>query len=229
MKTKLNVLSDSVKILRTLQQFGYKSAILAGGAIRDDFTGKPINDFDIFLWDPRHSREFDGLTDHQGRERIDITSTNFDMERTSDFVDLLQTLDVDQLFSDCGYGPLTGDGEKLDTPGIGAKLSGIWEAQHDFHTYQLIYTILPPIEHLEKFFDIGLCKAYCDGEKIRYTPDFMHDVKNKTFTIVGQEMTPEQFKYAIEHHIKKLQWKYPSHQIKVAPHNQKLFEDYKNS
>lgn len=227
MKTKYNVLSEPVKILRRLQQFGYKSAIIAGGAIRDDFTGKEISDYDIFLWDPRRSIEFKNLQNAtRNGPRIDLGSDNFEMERTSEFVDLLQSLDVNQIFADHGYGIVTGDGDELNTQGIGAKLTAIWEAEYNYNKYQLIYTQVNPIEHLEKFFDIGLCKAYCDGTKIRYTPDFMKDLKNHKFTIVAQDMTTDQFTYAVEHHAAKLEKKYPGFNVDVAPHNQTLFADY---
>ncbi len=223
MTTKYNVLSEPIRILRRLQTFGYRTAILAGGAIRDDFTHKPINDYDIFLWDPRHSREFSGM---------DLKSASFEMERTTEFVDILQTLELDQLFHDNGpYGPCTGDGDPLNSPGIGAKLTGVWEAELDYNKYQLIYTKINPIEHLNLYFDIGLCKAYCDSVKIRYTPDFMKDINNRTLTILAEEMTYDQFEYAYDYHIDKLRLKYPTFKVVVAPHNQHLFELYqlKNS
>ena len=49
--------SEPIKNLQKLQNMGFTSAIIAGGSIRDDYTGHPINDFDIFLWDPRSSNE----------------------------------------------------------------------------------------------------------------------------------------------------------------------------
>lgn len=225
MKTKLNVFSEPVKILHRLQQFGYKSAIIAGGAIRDDFTGKEINDYDIFLWDPRMSQEFHNPCSMSSR--LDLESDAFEIERRTEFADLLQTLEIDQIFQPGLYGPLASvDGNPLNRPGIGAKLTGIWEAQLEYNEYQLIYTQVPPIKHVEKFFDIGLCKAYCDGIKIRYTPDFMKDIKNCTFTIVAQDMSQEQFNYTIDYHVDKLEWKYPGFNIDVAPHNQTLFAEY---
>lgn len=142
MKTKFNILSEPVRILRRLQQFGYKSAIIAGGAIRDDYTGKEINDFDIFLWDPRLSNEFTDFL-HYKKSPMNVESNTFEMERTTEFVDLLQTFDVEVLFQTENYGPLTSDGSKISTPGLGAYITGIWEADLDFNTYQLIYTQLP--------------------------------------------------------------------------------------
>lgn len=232
MKTKYTPQSDPVKILRRLQQFGYKSAIIAGGAIRDDYTGESISDYDIFLWDPRQSNEFDRLINPVTyKPRLDVESACFEQEQTSWFTSLLNADIVEQIFMQGGYagGPTNGDGDALDTPGIGSYLTSIWEAEVEYDTYQLIYTPIKPVDHVNKHFDIGLCKAYCDGDKIRYTQDFLRDVRDKTFTICGQGMTPESFEYCMEYHIDKLEWKYPSFTTKVAPHNQKLYDDYLNS
>ena len=219
--------SEPVKILRKLQAFGYKSAIIAGGAIRDDFTKQDITDYDIFLWDPRLSEEFKHPL---SLNKMDFASPSFEMDRTTEFVDILQTLDLQQIFNNDGcYGPLTCvDGDPIDTPGIGAKLTSIWEAEFDYNSYQLIYTQINPVEHVNHYFDIGLCKAYCDGTKLRYTPDFMRDLKNRTFTIVGEDMTYPQFAYALDYHVNKLWEKYPSFKIEFAPHNSHHFETYKS-
>lgn len=230
MRTKFNMQSDPLKILRRLQAFGYKSAIIAGGAIRDDFTKKDITDYDIFLHDPRHSEEFDTDFKNLGI-RMDVASETFEMDRTSEFVDILQTLDIEQIFDSGGsdsYGPLmktrtSPGGDLIDTPGIGAKITAIWEAEFDFNTYQLIYTLVEPVDHVNNFFDIGLCKCYCDGTKLRYTPDFMYDLNNRKLTVVGQDMTQEQFNYVVDHHVEKLWRKYPTFELQVAPHNLELF------
>lgn len=234
--------SDPLKILRRLQAFGYESAIIAGGAIRDDFTKKEITDYDIFLWDPRHSKEF--INDDLNmpipaahakylKPKMNINSSCFEMDRTTEFVDLLQTLDIEQIFDSVDYGPLqkvstSATDDPLIMPGVGAHLTSIWEAEFDFTTYQLIYTQVNPVNHVNDYFDIGLCKAYCDGKKLRYTPDFMYDLKNRKLTIVGTNMNQDQFNYAVDHHVEKLWKKYPNFELQVAPHNLELFIQHQN-
>lgn len=215
MRSKFKSSSIAVKILRRFHHFGFMSAIIAGGAVRDDYTGKDINDFDFFVWDPRFSGEF--------KKDPDLDVYDFFNEQEQNLQKILCTDTVDHVFEQTGYGP--------DTTGAGAKLTSIWNASVDYddwYTYQVIYTLVNPVEHVTKYFDIGLCKAYCDGTKVRYTQDFMRDLNNRTFTVVGQNMTQEQFDYAVDYHVDKLEWKYPF-RVEVAPHNQKLYEAYKES
>ncbi len=222
--------SEPSKILRRLQQFVYKSAIIAGGAVRDDYMGRPITDYDIFLWDPRRSSEFNTIHNlNPSNPQLDFDPASFEMEQTSWFMALLETDVVEQIYKEGGYNaPVApADADTPSAPGIAAQLTSIWQAEKNFETYQLIYTHINPIQHVERFFDIGLCKAYCDGEKIRYTPHFFKDVQDKTFTIVAESMNQDQFDYAINHHIPKLEQKYPGFKLAVAPHNQHLLAGYK--
>ena len=67
--------------------------------------------------------------------------------------------------------PKNGYAESMggDDTSIGANLTAIWESWTDYNVYQIIFTKINPIQHVEEYFDIGICKAYCDGKKIRYT------------------------------------------------------------
>ncbi len=210
---KISALSEPIKVLRLLQAFGYKSAILAGGAIRDDYTGVETSDYDIFLQDPRYSNEFMGTG-------MDTLSRNFLTDREREF-NVLFSPEVECIYDTDSYGP-----KRKDENGVGAQLTSIWNMIIEYNEYQLIYTYLRPTDHVNKYFDIGLCKAYCDGNKIRYTADFLRDIKNRTMTVVAQDMTQEQFNYALDHHVNKLEWKYPGYRLEVEPHNQKLYTEY---
>lgn len=207
-KTLLST-SEPIKVLRKLQALGFPSAIIAGGAIRDEYTGVLISDYDIFLWDPNYSPE-PHLETFQPHEQY----------YGSIFSSVLNVPDLTLLVSaDNGYAEILGDG-------VAAQLTTIWQGLTDYHCYQIIFTKINPVDHVNKFFDIGFCKAYCDAKKIRYTQDFMNDLKNQTFTIVGKELTQEQFNYTMDYHVEKLHWKYPKFQVKVAPHNQLLLDTY---
>lgn len=220
--------SEAIKILRRLQQFGYKTSIIAGGAVRDEYLDQEITDFDIFLWDPRHSQEFDTIHNpNPTKPQLDFDKDSFELEQTSWFAAILGLDTINQIFQHGGYtGPVTGDGQPISTTGIGAQLTSIWEFTTEFNKYQLIYTHCEPKLHVDRHFDFGLCKAYCDGEKIRYTPDFLRDVKQESFTIVAEALSGEQFAYAIDHHLPKMKKKYPRYNLAVAPHNIRLYNDY---
>lgn len=201
MKTKLNASSEPIKRLKQLQQGfntadktnilnNWEYAILAGGAIRDMYFNKAdqISDYDIFI-------KSNDQTSEQIEEIIRKVFPNLDYT-TQLFDSKYLTLEEQQ--------DLAGDVK----PGPNLQIADVWEVDEDQFKYQLIFTKERPVLHLEKYFDIGLCKAYCDGRKIRYTHDFLHDVNHKTMTIVGDDMTKEQVEYAIYHHANKLQWKY---------------------
>ena len=220
MKNKtFHALSEPIKILRKLQAIGFTSAIIAGGAVRDDYADESINDFDIFMWDPNHSNEYPTKQIKEGQSNEDYFYGLFSKILDTDSLEQLLSSDPEN-----GYAEnQAGDGS------IGAQLTSIWEGLTDFSLYQFIFTKINPVDHVNKYFDIGFCKAYCDGTKIRYTQDFLHDWKNKTFTIVGENMTQDQFNYVMEYHVDKLEWKYPHFQVEVAPHNQHLMKAYKGS
>lgn len=181
-----------------LQDFGFTSAIIAGGAIRDDFMEKEITDYDYFLQDPSCS--------------VELSSVPTFNEETV-FTKIFGTKDFEVVL----------DGT------YGNNINKVFELRGDYGVYQLIYTQIAPIQHVEKYFDIGFCKAYCDGKKIRYTQDFLEDYRNKTFTIVGEDMTQTQFDYSLDYHVEKLHWKYPSYPIRIADHNKRLFDAYQKS
>jgi len=194
--TKFNAASEPIRILRRLQAFGYTSAIIAGGAVRDDFMEEAISDYDFFLLDPNASLEFKAPPNEDTMFR--------------------------KIFG-------TSDMEKIHDGSYGNLINEIYELRTDCDIYQVIYTPVDPIEYVNKYFDVGLCKAYCDGKKIRYTPDFLRDVKEKTLSIVAQEMTQDQFNYTMDVHVDKLKEKYPHYTITVPHYNIPLYVNWQNS
>ncbi len=214
MKTVFHKASEPIKKLNHLKFFipGSKP-ILAGGALRDDYMGRPerINDYDIFI------KDFSELFNNK--------------EETADVIEKIihkvfpRAEDAVELF-DSEYMTLDAQHEEHDDvkPGPHDQIVSVWEVDEDYVTYQLVFTKGDPIEHVNKYFDIGFCKAYCDGTKIRYTDDFLYDVKHKTLTIVGDGMSKDQVEYAIFHHADRLQWRYSGFRVVVPPRYQKFVE-----
>jgi hypothetical protein len=193
MKTKFNGSSEPIRKLRHLRQY-FPSAILAGGALREDYMDKfdEINDYDFFIKSP---------TDHASKTAEEI------IEKVIHIV-FPNPLDVEVLL-DSAY--LTKEESESDerSPGALAEITSVWDViDNDGENYQLIFSKQNPIQHVENHFDIGLCKTYCDGKKIHYSDDFLTDVKNRTMTIVGKNMTKEQVEYAVFYHADRLEWKY---------------------
>jgi len=210
MKTKFHAASEPIRKLRLIQHYfdgvANTKAILAGGALRDDYMGKEhyeIADYDYFITDISKICETNKVsTDSAIDILIDQTFPNAD--------------DSVQLFDTVYTAP--GGRQK----GSHAQIQSVWEIQEEMYTYQLIFTKHDPIIHVNKYFDIGFCKTYFDGKKIRYTNDFLHDVNNKTFTIVGDDLTQEQVEYAIFYHAGKLSVKYPEFTV-IVPERYQQF------
>lgn len=215
MKTKFHAGSEPIKKLRAIQHYfdgvGV-NPILAGGALRDDYMGKndEINDYDYFIKD---------IASFCKNKNVDVEAAVELLIKQAfpNHDDAVQLYETDYIIpgeDDVSAGP---------NEGSHAQVTSVWEIDESGVTYQLIFTKHDPVVHVEKYFDIGFCKVYCDGKRIRYTDDFLYDVKHRRFTIVGDEMTKEQVEYAVHHHADKLEWKY-DHTIAIPPRYQKYFE-----
>lgn len=182
-------------------------AVLAGGALRDNYMDKndEINDNDIFI----HDMSYD--TDQIEKIIEEVFPRNDSVVQL--FNNEYQTLE--EQHNDHGDAK----------PGCHSLIGDVWEVDEDDFVYQLIFTKRLPEEHINKYFDIGFCKTYCDGIKIRYTDDFLRDVRNKTMTIVGDDMKKEQVMYAIDYHANKLLWKYQDFRLVVPQRYQQFVAD----
>lgn len=231
MKTKFHAASEPIRKLKNLQkafaQFfnhgdrKYSPPLLAGGCLRDDYMGKShlIQDYDIFL------------PDISGFAELGTTAA---YALSSPAEELIETI-IDKVFPHNDGVELLFDNEyqtleeqheeKSDTKqGSHDQISMVWEVDEGMETYQLIFTKNPPIEHVMKYFDLGFCKAYCDGKKIRYTDEFLYDVKHKTMTIVGQEMSKEQVEHTVYYHADKLLDRYQDFKLVIPPAYKKIME-----
>lgn len=213
-------LREPIKVLRQIQQFGFKSAILAGGAIRDAHFGKQIKDYDIFLWDPCISNE----CSQHFIENLYTDPFEFEKVLQRIFGSSHSNSFVETIFFE-SYEAFEGiENFALDKD----KISGVWNVNFEEYGlcrgYQIIVTHDKPVNHISTNFDIGLCKAYCDGKRIHYTADFNRDKQNKTLTVIAKNMSKAEYQYTIKYHIPNIQKKYPGYNIKFAPYI-KHYED----
>lgn len=108
-------------------------------------------------------------------------------------------------------------------------IDAVWEIQKSGTLYNIITVDLEPIEYVLRYFNIGLCKAYCDGTKIRLTADFIHDSRTKQLTIVAEDMSQDEFNHMMNYHIVKLQIKYPEYSLIIPVNYIKLYDEYKDN
>ena len=82
------------------------------------------------------------------------------------------------------------------------------------------------MEYVTRYFDVGLCKAYCDGVKLHFSADFMHDTQFKKLTIVTEDIQQDEFNRMMDGHVEKLKQKYPTHALVIPPKYAHLYEEY---
>jgi hypothetical protein len=211
MNSNINSLTkahDAIRLLTKIQNAGFKSAILAGGAIRDMYHGVAVSDYDIFLWCPDLSNEWGGFKTMPPYDDIDYLAKLVGIKRNRSPYMSAFTGIISQ------YKPTT----KGDYT-INEHISSVWDITMPNADYQLIFVNERPVDYVLKYFDIGICKTYCDGKKIHFSEDFTTDVTNNTLTICAQDMSKAMFNYIIRHHLPRIKRKYPGYRVVVAPHN----------
>lgn len=202
---------DMVRSLRQLQRQGFVHSLIAGGAIRDMYFQRPIKDIDIFLWDP----------DVKGNTEKNLTAGIGINEKS---ITKLMDLDVNQSWYRRDFATRSGLGEDEEYA-VTKHVTQVWSVVKNEIPYQLIFLNIKPLEFVENHFDLAICKAYCDGYKIRYTKDFSIDAQRQTLTICSHGLTQRHFDYILETYLPRIKEKYPSFVPKVASHNAKFVDD----
>lgn len=197
---RLNKNVDFIAALLRIQKT-IPSAIIAGGLIRDLYHDKPIKDVDIYvpLDAPDYNDEVSTCSRFFWNDIFKLKSSN----------DYIENMDGE------------GD-EDYDSEDIGM----VWEISAQNRLYNIIVVNEKPIDYVEKHFDIGLCKVYCDGKKIRLTSEFLHDSRFKKLTIVSKNIKQEEFARMMNYHVKKLKDKYPDHTLVIPPMYDKFYKLY---
>lgn len=198
--TKLRKLNDGIQLLKTIQEAA-PDAILAGGAIRDVYHNKLVKDHDIFVSCADTS---DVYSDDFWKKYLNLnTSGMFATDSITNFEDSED--------GSCG--------------GM-SHVDMVWEINKGNILYNIIVVDMNPIEYVNRHFDIGLCKAYCDGKRIRLTSDFMHDSQFKHLTIVAEDMPQEEFNHMMDRHVENVKEKYPGYKLVIPERFEQYYKEY---
>lgn len=203
--------SDNIRVLKQIQSIGYKSAIIAGGAVRDTFYRKPISDIDIYIWDEKYSNEKVSVSHPFANEKL--TKQLFKLEDKSykHAFSKEQPIIPDEDEDDDIFSWNSID----DIPayyGFSNQITQIVNMIKDGMIYQIISTEIEPIEFVNKKFGIYLSRCYCDGIKMRYTNEFLIDHTNKTLTFDG-EFSLYEYKYMQEKYLPKIKRRFPNYTV----------------
>lgn len=212
MGTKIKPTDHMIQTLRMIQSAGHTSAIIAGGAIRDTVMDVMVNDVDIFIQSPSH------IPSDQPRPDC-LPAHPFKHEEWLTYWARVLKLDT-KTRSVVGdriswhYSAYTPPADhSTETFKHSPSILSVWNVFRGFNMYQLIFTTSNPVEYVEEKFDFGICKAYCDGTRVRLTRDFVTDSRNRTITLVGKELTARQVEYAVSSHFPRIQEKYPGYKL----------------
>ena len=179
------------KFLATVQQF-FPSAIIAGGALRDLITEKPIKDVDIFIHDPelqsdiRDSGLLEKLADALGIMLIgEDEKTDRDFIRIDNDFKAIKAGFAEEVIQAGGI-----DSEYLDSDCdrsvYEAFMNYIVTIKYNSVLYQLILIETEPKSYVYNDFDFGICKVFFDGNKLTPTEEFWYDLEHRQITFAGK-------------------------------------------
>lgn len=201
MLPRFRKLEEHAYQLRRIKQT-IPSAIIAGGIIRDLYHGKNFKDVDIYVPGSGHSESYSKK----------FWISQFDL-----------STDKHTLYGNDSINEFTGTESDYSERNY---IDMVWEIRKVSTLYNIIVVDLDPVEYVERFFDVGLCKAYCDGKKIRLTSDFMYDSQYKQLTIVAEDMPKEEFFFMMNKHVAKLKLKYPGHSLVIPERFEEFYNEF---
>jgi len=204
--SKLSKINEPVQVLRKIQRVS-SNAIIAGGYFRDKFNEVPYSDIDVYIQQP------DAFS----------AATNFtDMEFWKEYFNL----NVEDWKSQDDISDLSETDEEYDIVN-NSNIIAVFEMTKNELAYNLIVVNTDPVEYVTEHFDFGICKTWCDGEKITFTKEFMSDVEHNTLTYTEEKVSPANFNHAMHIHLAKLQRKYPQHTLVIPDKHQQMYQTFK--
>lgn len=195
--TKLTI--AQIRYLKEIQKCGYVGSLIAGGAVRDTYLKRPISDIDIFVQHPHWCNTTSYSGDLTNKDDLNVLfnhpkaiSTSFNRTPTAPSFFSVSNC------SDSMFGS--------------EHLYHIKNVLKDGIKYQIILTSKPPVEYVMDYFFVDLARCYCDGEKLRYTKEFLTDAKNKTLTVAGN-FTQHEYEYGVVTYLNKMKKKFPNYRV----------------
>ncbi len=201
-------------IISTLKEAGISNPLIAGGAVRDLYFKRPYRDIDVYVHTDELIKAIDSISPlpipTPGPKSVfEVAVMMAEIADPSRECKAIQKL-------------LKADSVQIK----GYQNNPYYDNNHICCVYQVNYQGLEPVElivvdinplvYFNDFFNIGICKAYFNGSKLHYGPDFMSDVTNKTLTIVGQ-MDERQLYTTLSKHVAKLLQYFPKYDVRIIP------------
>jgi hypothetical protein len=198
---------DDIWVLRRLHNVGYKSAIIAGGAVRDHYLKTRINDIDIYVQTNGSSNELIMTPFHDLKAKSTLKAL-FDLNLRPDLRPVPRHKRFDatsQAYPVLASNPLKGEASGAGVDGVKA----IMNVMKNGIKYQIISVNEPTIDFVMDRFHLNFSRCYCDGIKMRYTNEFLTDFRHKTLTITGK-LTEAEYNYGMHVYLPKIQRRFPN-------------------
>ena len=141
------------------------SAVIAGGALRDLWHGKPIKDVDVFI--PVRA------------EDVDLDAIKRKVIAIHPYAELIQT-------------SLYGQRGNSAQPGF-RNIFAIWRMTIDGTIYELIF-IEDMGEQLHEVFDISICQIMFDGELLHVSREFDRSIQDGVIRVCNTNRADRQVK-----------------------------------
>lgn len=194
--------AEWLAVLRAFQQVE-PEAVIAGGAVRDFFIGRPVKDVDIFL-PARYGKWKNKRILRDVFKQCGLAVIKQDTGSASTF--------REEAF------PAPARTEKIIEGQLWnrhKRMSESWKviagpAKTEYNIIFIEEASLPPqgdkpkpfYQRLLQNFDVGLCRIATDGVAIDTTVEFNYDFENKTLTLARADETSQD-------HLSRLRLKYP--------------------
>ena len=188
MNFRLNKNTAMFQHLKRIRNAGW-NAIIAGGAIRDTYHDKRVSTIDVFVKAQKKAIKEMGI-EFKSPKWMQYWFNMFKCSAKHQD-DVIYLGDIETF-------------EKLDR-----NIIAVWQVITKGKTYQIILITKDPEKYVEDNFDFGICKAFYDGTKMRFTNDFLMDSLNHTITLYREHLTDKQIEYAVTEHVHKIKKKYP--------------------
>jgi len=199
--TKIQKLEHGLSVLKQIKA-DVPDVILAGGAIRDVYHDKQIKDYDFFI--SRDNRDADIYDEDFWIETLNLNTTGI-------LCDHIRNVSDDE------------DGSCSDSNHVEI----VWEIEkYSGEIYNIVILDINPEKYVNEYFDIGLCKVYTDGNRLRLTSDFTHDSRYGVLTIVANDMTKQEFFRMMDNHVHRLKQKYRGWKLVVPARFDELYKEW---
>ena len=229
MNTAAKVPNKFKWLIKSLKDAGFDSPLIAGGAVRDLYFNRSSKDIDVFVrlpnneCDPSMGQTAANVVVSQAQLNINrlmstttvTSSNNKSKPKKSDrsspdlSTQLKEALSAQSVKLASANDP---DGEYYDTTGV---IDAVYTVNFDDGSVvDVIVLTIDPIEYVDVYFDVGICKAHFNGSRLHYSTDFLKDARNKTLTLVGL-MDAAQLHRSLSKHCGRLLTYFPGFEVHI--------------